>query len=495
MFEVAELGHTIDKKSYEEQVAQLRVELLEAQQDLKNADFPVIILVSGVDGGGKGNAINLLNEWMDPRYIRTHAFGPRTEEERLRPHSWRYWMALPPQGRTGIFVGSWYSEPISKRMRGELDNAGLDAALIQINGLEKQLTDDGALIIKCWLHLSKERQKRRIKRLLKDPENAWRVSKHDLKNLKHYDEFICVAERVLRETSTAEAPWMIIDGSDNRYSALTVGRYVLGQVREHLEERKLERRHRRRLPQVITGQEIALLDALDLSLHLNKKDYRHQLALLQGRLNRLSRKQVRKGRSLTLVFEGWDAAGKGGCIRRIVHALDARFYQVIPIAAPTDEEKAHHYLWRFWRHIPRDGMTTIYDRSWYGRVLVERIEGFAREDEWMRAYTEINQFEEELTSHGIIILKFWLHISKEEQLRRFKDREQIPYKRFKITEEDYRNREKWDQYSMAVNDMVTRTSSEFAPWHLIEAEDKRHARVKVLRCVVERLEQELDGKS
>ncbi len=491
MFEVAELGHTIDKKSYEEQVAQLRVELLEAQQDLKDADFPVIILVSGVDGGGKGNAINLLNEWMDPRYIRTHAFGPRTEEERLRPHSWRYWMALPPKGRTGIFVGSWYSEPISKRMRGELDNAGLDAALLQINGLEKQLTDDGALIVKCWLHLSKERQKRRIKRLLKDPENAWRVSKHDLKNLKHYDEFICVAERVLRETSTAEAPWMIIDGSDNRYSALTVGRYVLAQVREHLAERKLERRHRRRLPQVITGQEIALLDALDLSLHLNKKEYRHQLALLQGRLNRLSRKQVKKERSLTLVFEGWDAAGKGGCIRRIVHALDARFYQVIPIAAPTDEEKAHHYLWRFWRHIPRDGMTTIYDRSWYGRVLVERIEGFAREDEWMRAYTEINQFEEELTSHGIIILKFWLHISKEEQLRRFKEREQIPYKRFKITEEDYRNREKWDEYSMAVNDMVTRTSSEFAPWHLIEAEDKRHARVKVLRCVVERLEKEL----
>ncbi|RME35040.1 MAG: polyphosphate:AMP phosphotransferase [Gammaproteobacteria bacterium] len=495
MFEVAELGHTISKKEYEEQVAQLRVDLLEAQQDLKDADFPVIILVSGVDGGGKGNAINLLNEWMDPRYIRTHAFGPRTEEERLRPHSWRYWMALPPKGRTGVFVGSWYSEPISKRMKGDLDTAGLDAALIQINGLEKQLTDDGALIVKCWLHLSRERQKKRIKRLLKDPENAWRVSRHDLKNLKHYDEFICVAERVLRETSTAEAPWMIIDGSNNRYSALTVGRYVHAQIRQHLEERKLERRHRRKLPQVVTGQEIALLDALDLSLRLNKKDYRHQLALLQGRLNRLSRKQVSAGRSLTVVFEGWDAAGKGGCIRRITHALDARFYQVIPIAAPTDEEKAHHYLWRFWRHIPRDGRTTIYDRSWYGRVLVERIEGFAREDEWMRAYTEINQFEEELSSHGIIILKFWLHISKEEQLRRFKEREQIPYKRFKITEEDYRNREKWDDYSMAVNDMVTRTSSEFAPWHLIEAEDKRYARVKVLRTIVERLERELDAKS
>ena len=202
---------------------------------------------------------------------------------------------------------------------------------------------------------------------------------------------------------------------------------------------------------------------------------------------------ARQRRSATLVFEGWDAAGKGGAVRRVVQAMDAREYRIIPVSAPTDEEKAHHYLWRFWRHLPRLGGTTVYDRSWYGRVLVERVEGFASRAEWMRAYQEINDFEEQLVDFGIVLIKFWLHISNEEQLRRFREREEMPWKRHKITPEDYRNREKWAEYELAANDMIGRTSTEYAPWTLVEGNDKRFARVKVLETVVERLAADLEG--
>ncbi len=490
MFEVAELGHKISKLEYKKQEPIIRTSLLEVQAKLKQADFPVIVIVSGVDGGGKGHVINILNEWLDPRYLRTHAFGTPTQDERERPHFWRYWMALPGKGSTAIFVGSWYSTPIANRVNGNVDDAELDAELHHVNGLEKQLVDDGALIIKCWLHLSKERQRKRIKKLEKNPETRWQVSKRDKKHLKLYDKFAAIAEHVLRETSTGEAPWLIVDGSDERYANITVGQHILERINSHLEQRTLITRSRRRKPvrSIITTPEMSLLDSLDLGLSLNKREYTHELALLQGRINQLAREARERKISSMLVFEGWDAAGKGGAIRRLIHAMDARQYRVIPIAAPTDEEAAHHYLWRFWRHLPREGQVTIYDRSWYGRVLVERVEGFAREDEWMRAYSEINQFEEELNNHGIEILKFWVHISKEEQLKRFKEREKISYKQFKITKEDYRNRERWDDYQRAVNDMVTRNSTEYAPWHLVEGNDKRHARIKILRCYAERLE-------
>ncbi len=496
MFEVAELGHRISKQEYNKEVPVLRAELLSIQQEMKNAGFPVIILISGVDGGGKGRVINLLNEWMDPRYIRTYAFGAETEEERERPSYWRYWMALPPKGHTGIYVGSWYSDPIAKRVRGKIDNADLDAELIHIKKLEKELVDDGALIIKCWLHLSEDGQRKRLKSLEKNPETRWRVTRQDKKHLKLYEKFSSIAERTLRETSTGEAPWLIVEGTDNRYSSLTVGKHILGRIRKHLEHTRLlneQRAQMSNLPMPVRD-EMSVLGSLELSQALEKKTYNQELEKYQGKLNKLSRAAYARKISSLLVFEGWDAGGKGGAIRRLVHAMDARHYRVIPVAAPTDEENAHHYLWRFWRHIPRGGMVTIYDRSWYGRVLVERIEGFARDDEWMRAYSEINDFEEELTDHGIVLMKYWLHISQEEQLARFKEREKIAYKKYKITEEDYRNRERWDDYETSVNDMVTRTSTEYAPWHLVESNDKRFARVKVLKTYCEALEKRLDNE-
>jgi AMP-polyphosphate phosphotransferase len=491
MFEVAELGHKISKADYEAQVEDLRINLLTIQEELKNANFPVLVLVSGVDGAGKGSTVNALNEWLDPRYVRTHAFGLMTDEERERPEYWRFWQALPPRGRIGLYIGSWYSHPVAMRVQGKFNDAELDGHLVRIRNFERALADDGALIIKFWLHLSKKAQKRRLDLLAANPQTAWRVSKQDLQHLKLYDQFRLIAERTLRETSTGDAPWMIVEGSDPRYRQLTIGQHIYNRIRDRLHQ---QRQRAEQLPQIsdslpVISRQITLLTQLDMEKSVSKKRYKSDLIHYQERLSRLARTAFDRKISSVIVLEGWDAAGKGGVIRRIIPAMDARNYRVIPIAAPTDEERSHPYLWRFWRHIPRDGRVTIYDRSWYGRVLVERIEGFASPEEWMRAYAEINDFEEQLSQHGTAIIKFWVHISHDEQLRRFQEREQISYKKYKITAEDYRNRERWDEYEHAVTDMVERTSTEFAPWTLIEGNDKRYARLKALQVYCDRLEQ------
>jgi len=494
MFEVAELGQRLSKKEYNQRVPLLRTELLTVQQRLKAANFPVLVLISGVDGAGKGRTVNLLNEWFDPRWLRTFAFGPMSDEERERPAYWRFWRALPPKGHIGIYVGSWYSEPIAQRVDKKLSDAELDAQLLRINKFEKELVDDGALVIKVWLHLSKQAQTRRLKKLGAKPETAWRVTKQDRRHLKLYDSFRSIAERTLRDSSTGEAPWLIVEGTDEYYRSLTIGQHLLDRITQ-----RLERHEAISGTQPPSGSELlptltrpqTLLSHLDMGHTLQKRVYQQQLEKYQGQLYQLARAAHERQISSVIVLEGWDAGGKGGLIRRIIPALDARTYQVIPVAAPTDEERAHHYLWRFWRHIPRAGKVTIYDRSWYGRVLVERVEGFASHDEWMRAYAEINDFEEQLTRHGTVLLKYWLHIDKEEQLRRFQEREKVAYKQYKITDEDYRNRERWDDYEHAVNDMVERTSTEYAPWHLVEGNDKRYARIKALRLYCEQLEKAL----
>jgi polyphosphate:AMP phosphotransferase len=494
MFEIAELGHSIDKNTYNAQVPILRTELLTIQQTLKTCDFPVIILISGVDGGGKGEVINLLNEWMDARYMRTVAFSHPSDEEMERPKLWRFWRTLPPKGTISINVGSWYSDPLSQRVYEEIDDNQLQVELMRIRQLEQELFDDGTLIIKCWLHLKKDEQKKRIKALEKNSETAWQVTKRDKKHLKLYDDFISVAEEVLTETSTGDVPWLIVDGYDSRYSSLTVGQHIHNRIQQHIAKRAADKLSTKVVESngAVHVSQQNLLDSLDLSLNLDKKTYTQELEFYQGKLNRLSREARERKLSAILVFEGWDAAGKGGVIRRLTHAVDARNYQVIQVAAPTDEERSQHYLWRFWRHIPRAGLLTIYDRSWYGRVLVERVEGFARVNEWQRAYSEIVNFEEELTDHGILVLKFWLHIDKDEQLRRFKERELITYKQYKITDEDYRNRERWDDYQLAVNEMVTRTSTQKAPWILVEGNDKKYARIKILKTFCDKLERFLE---
>ncbi|MEB2311996.1 MAG: polyphosphate:AMP phosphotransferase [Sorangiineae bacterium] len=491
MFETAELGRRLGKEEYEEAVPGVRTALLRVQKALADADFPVLILVNGVDGAGKGDCINRLHEWMDARYLDTRAYAPPTEEERQRPPYWRFWMWLPPRGRVGIFFGSWYTKPILDRAYGTTNDRELDAELVRVNAFEAALVADGALVIKLWFHVSREQQKRRFEELQSSKGTRWRVKKRDWRHHALYDSFRRICARTLRQTSTGSAPWTLVEGTDARHRDVFVARHIVERIDQRLTAPVAERAL---APSASVQNPETILDTLDLSRSLPKPDYERELAALQARLNRLSRKMPKRQVGAILAFEGWDAAGKGGAIRRITHALDARSYRVIPIAAPTDEERAHHYLWRFWRHLPRLGRLTIYDRTWYGRVLVERAEGFASEAAWMRAYKEINDFEEQLVEHGIVLVKFWLHISADEQLRRFQERERAPWKKYKITPEDYRNREKMTLYELAASDMIARTSTEFARWTLIEANDKRYARVKILRTLCEKLEAALGAR-
>jgi len=496
MFESAELGHTIDKKTYDRQVPKLRADLLDAQFDMGELKkYPVIILINGVNGAGKGETVNLLNAWMDPRHIQTHAFPPPSDEERERPFMWRFWRALPPKGKIGILFGNWYTDPIVNRALKKTKAADLDQSIEEINRFEKMLSDEGALILKFWMHLSKDAQRKRLRALEKDKDTRWRVTPDDWATFKMYDKFRTVCEHALRHTSTGHAPWIVVEGADERYRSLTVGQILLEALRKRQKIEK-ERGWKARsvaapLPPATDSRD--LINSLDMSQALPKKKFDKALEKYQGRLNQLTRHPKFKERSLICVFEGSDAAGKGGTIRRITGALDARQYQIIPIAAPTEEERDQPYLWRFWRHVPRTGRVTIFDRSWYGRVLVERVEGFAQEVDWMRAYAEINDFEDQLVRSGAVVVKFWLAISAEEQLKRFKEREKTRFKRFKITEEDWRNRKKWDAYEHAVCDMIDRSSTEIAPWTLVEANDKLHARIKVLKTLCDRLEAALEA--
>jgi polyphosphate:AMP phosphotransferase len=491
MFESAELGHKIDKERYRKEVPELREELLNAQIDLAAADFPVIIIIAGVDGAGKGETVNILNEWMDPRHIQTNALDTPTDEELERPWMWRFWRHLPPKGKIGIFFGSWYSAPIIDHVAGRTKNSELDQSMERIIRFEKMLTDEGALILKFWFHLSKEKQEKRLKSLESSKDTSWRVTKNDWKGFKLYDRYRVVCEHALRQTSSSEAPWTIIEGADPRYRNLTTGNGILKALRQRLDAAKEAGSHATVPPLIPSIDSLLLIRTLDLKKSISKKAYENELAEYQEKLALLTRHENFGNISVIAVFEGNDAAGKGGSIRRITSALDARQYRVIPVAAPTEDERAQPYLWRFWRHLPRRAKFAVFDRSWYGRVLVERIEGYCSQADWMRAYSEVNDFEEQLVRNKTVIVKYWLTISKEEQLRRFEERESTGFKRFKITDEDWRNREKWEEYELAICDMIDRTSTEIAPWTLVEANDKYYARIKVIKTLCKAIEKAL----
>jgi AMP-polyphosphate phosphotransferase len=501
-------ARALSKHAFKAQVLTLREELLAAQQRLRHATFPVLVLFSGVDGAGKGETVNLLHEWMDPRWLHTHAYGEASDEERERPEHWRFWRDLPPKGQIGILMNAWYAAPIAQRAHRLTTAAEFRRDLQGVARLEQLLTDDGALILKFMMHLARDTQQARLKALERDPLTRWRVTAEQWRQTRSYDELVEAEATAVRLTDASQAPWTWVDGSDERHRSLVVARTLRDRVMRRLDEDEQGRRPRRAkvTAKVLQSASKGPISAhkrksnarrladLDMSRTVDKATYEVALARAQGRLNLLYRKARRRGLSTIIVFEGWDAAGKGGAIRRVASALDAREYQVIPVAAPTDEERAQHYLWRFWRHLSRTGRLTVFDRSWYGRVLVERVEGFATVAEWQRAYDEINDFEAQLVAHGIVVVKYWVHISKDEQLRRFKQRERLAHKRWKLTDEDWRNRKQWKAYEDAVDDMVAVTSSRQAPWILVEGDDKNHARLKVLRTLADRLARTLDEK-
>ncbi len=493
MFESAEIGHKLGKKAYKKAEPLLRQALLDAQFSLlASGHHAVIVLVNGVNGAGKGETVNLINEWMDPRHIRTEAFATATVHDQPmgqagRPAMWPFWQVLPPKGHVGIFFGNWYTNPIVHHALGQDTKARFRTRLEEIRAFERMLVAEGVLLVKLWFHMTRSGVRQRLKALEKDPDTAWRVTTADWQSLARYDTFVQSSAKALRKTSTAEAPWLVIDGSDPQYRAITAGNYLLSYLqRAALPPTPTPHHGAPQPPAPLDGR--SLLNSFDYGRTLARKAYDRELERLQGRMNALLRSSAMKSRSLVLVFEGMDAAGKGSTIRRITHAMDARHYRVVPVAAPNEAERAQPYLWRFWRYLPQLQHTVIFDRSWYGRVLVERVEGFCSEAAWTRAYDEINAFEEQQAQAGALVVKFWLAITPDEQLKRFEDRQNTPHKAYKITPDDWRNREKWPQYAQAVDDMIDRTSTDIAPWHVVACDDKRWSRVEVLRHLCQRLE-------
>jgi AMP-polyphosphate phosphotransferase len=486
-----DLSRRVPKNEYKSTKAKLELELSALQRRVKDSVIPVIIVFEGWDASGKSTLINELILHLDSRGFSVHSIRPPNEEETLRPFLWRFWIRTPARGRIAIFHQSWYRRVLKDRVDGLIKDDELAQAFDDISSFEHQLADDGVVIIKFFVHITKAEQKRRFKKLQNAPATAWRVTKRDLNRRKRNKDYTAGVEEMLDETDSDFAPWTVVEGHDRRFATLKVFTTVVNRLKDHLDEMEHPTPQLRQMVTLPETLQSSILDTIGLTKRLEQSEYRKQLKGKQKRLRELQHTLYIHRIPAVIVFEGWDAAGKGGNIRRLIRELDPRGYDVVPTAAPNDIEKAHHYLWRFWAEIPKAGHLTIFDRSWYGRVLVERVEGFCTEAEWKRAYREINEMEKHLTHFGAVMLKFWLEIDAEEQLQRFQQREILSHKQWKITGEDWRNREKWDEYKPAVEDMLLRTSTLHAPWIIVESNCKWYARVKVLDTVIKAIERRL----
>jgi len=493
MLEKIDLSKKVDKDTYKRVIEEEGTRLGVLQRECKAAKIPVMIVFDGMGAAGKGVQINRLIQALDPRGFSVYASNSSNEEARMRPFLWQFWTRIPAQGRIAIFDRSWYQSVQKDRFEGITKEHDLAGAYQDILSFEKQLSDDGMVIIKLFLHISQEEQKKRFKKLENSKETAWRVSKQDWKRNKEYDTYLKINEEMLENTDTEYAPWTIIEATDKDYAAMKILTTVASRLAYELERKKEQEKQKKESHVEKPAERFhnGVLSGVDLSKSLTKEEYKKELDKLQKKLETLHSELYRLRIPVVLGFEGWDAGGKGGAIKRLTSHLDPRGYQVNPTASPNDIEKVHHYLWRFWNNIPKAGHIAIFDRTWYGRVMVERIEGFCTEEEWKRAYQEINEMESHLANSGAVVLKFWLHIDKDEQERRFKERMENPAKQWKITDEDWRNREKWDQYEAAVDEMLVRTSTTYAPWIVVEGNCKYYARVKVLRTVVDALEKKI----
>ena len=495
MLELVDLEKKIPKEKYREVFPDLELRLGQCERAARAAGVPVVIIFEGWDAAGKGTIINRLTQALDPRNFKVHPINEPTKTEKFFPWMKRFWMALPGEGSFAIFDHSWYDRVLCERVDGKTPKRQWKKAYEDIEQFERQLDDAGVVVIKLWLHISKKEQEHRFKILQKDEATSWKIGKEERKHHKNYDEWLEAVEEMLERTDTSYAPWTVVEATQARYARVKVFETVIRVIENELQRRA---QHPKLEPTPMPEQEKSplsektILDRVDLNLTLDRETYEEELDTLQDRLFRLEHELYMRRIPAAIVYQGWGAAGKGGNIKRLTRGLDPRGYEVVPIAAPTKEELAHHYLWRFWKHVPKAGHITIFDRSWYGRVLVERVEGFATEDEWSRAYREINEFERQLTDFGTVIVKFWLQIDQAEQLRRFEARQQSPEKQWKITDEDWRNREKCGRYEIAVVDMLRRTSTTYAPWTILEANCKLHARIKALKTVADALESALE---
>jgi polyphosphate:AMP phosphotransferase len=491
MLELVDLTKSLSDEVYESVFPDLEIRMGEVQRIARAAGIPVILVFEGWDASGKGTVINRLTQALDPRGFKVHPIRESTATERRYPWLWRFWNATPAAGQWALFDRSWYGRVLAERVGRTLDKEEWRQAFDDIQTFERQLSDSGAVIVKYWLHISRAEQKRRFRNQESNKATAWKVGKAERQQHRDYERWRRAVEDMLERTSAAHAPWTVIESTQGRFARVKVFETLLHAVQAELDRRAARPAAAGRpmpVPKRSPLREHGILDRLDLGLSLEGGAYEKELDRWQRRIFDLEHRLYVAQIPAVVVYEGQDAGGKGGNIRRLTRALDPRGYEVVPVAAPTAEEKAHHYLWRFWRNVPRTGHITIFDRSWYGRVLVERVEGFCGEDEWRRAYREINEFEKQLVDAGAVIVKFWLQISRDEQLRRFKDRQETKFKQWKITDEDWRNRNKWRQYKVCVEDMLNQTSTSYAPWTILEANCKLYARIKALRTIAGGLE-------
>ena len=476
----------LKKAEFKTEIDTLTLRLCDAQRRCKEQNIPIMIIFEGWSASGKGSRIGTLIRSLDPRGFEVFTIGKSTEDERMRPYLWRFWQRTPAKGRIHVFDRSWYRALMRDYEKHEM---ALSNPVSDILSFEKTLTASGVLIIKLFLHVSMKEQRRRLSALADNPGTAWRINEDDWVQNCRYDETLARFDRILEESDHDAAKWTIIEADNRRFADVKVCRTVLDAMETALEAKKSGETSVAGKFQLPVGTNpSSALATVNLNRALERKEYSERLRASQNELARLHNEMYLHRVPTAIVFEGWDAAGKGGAIKRLVSSLDPRGYRVAPYGAPNDIERAHNYLWRFWNKVPKAGHLTVYDRSWYGRVMVERVEGFAAKDEWKRAFAEINDFEKQLTDSGVILLKFWLHIDRDEQLKRFEFRTSTPQKQWKITDEDWRNREKWDQYLEAVDEMLLRTSTKYAPWTIVESVDKLYSRIKVIETVRDCLE-------
>lgn len=464
--------------------------LSQQQMKLKEKRLPVLVLIEGWGAAGKGSAIGQIIKNIDPRFFKVFSMpSTPTEEERRRPFLYRFFEKIPEAGKFTFLDSGWMDQIMKERLDGKLDDKAYAQRVDSVKRFERGLTDNGYLVLKFFFHISKKEQESRIEALLSEKDTAWRVSEGDLWQNRHYDKCLEAFDRYLDDTNTPSAPWYIVNSKSKKFAELQVMETLCMGIETALHNESLA------VPLLQNAFPLIKMPKLrDVPLEgktLDEEKYKKALKELQQKLGQLHNRLYRKRVPVIIAYEGWDAAGKGGNIKRLTGALDPRGFEVHPIASPEPHEKARHYLWRFWTRLPKDGHIAIFDRTWYGRVMVERLEGFCSENDWQRAYYEMNEFEQELYNWGAVILKFWVQIDKDTQLARFTERQNTPSKQWKITDEDWRNREKWDLYEQAVDEMLQKTSTTYAPWHILESVDKKYARIKALHIVIDALEKAL----
>ena len=481
-----------DDEELSNRLSEERSKLFASQMKIKDAGLPVMVIFEGWGAAGKGSVLGKIIKNIDPRFFKVKTYAAPTAEDKRYPFLYKYMKDIPEKGKFVFYDTYWMEEITDARISGEMDDKDYEEKIDSIKRTERSLVDNGYLVMKFFFQIGKKEQKRRLDALLSDKDTKWRVDKYDLHENKHYDESLEVYDKYLKDTNSPTAPWYIIDAKDKKLAELQVLQFLNQGIETALKNKGLASPI---LQNTFPLKKTPLLKEVDLKgKTLTEEEYDKKLDDLQDELSQLHYKLYRKKIPVIIAYEGWDAAGKGGNIKRITGALDPRGFEVQPIASPEPHEKARHFLWRFWTRLPRTGHIAIFDRTWYGRVMVERIEGFCSENDWQRAYNEINEFEKELTDWGAVVIKFWVQIDKRTQLKRFKERQATPEKQWKITDEDWRNREKWNQYEQAIDEMIQKTSTEFAPWYILESVDKKYARIKALEIVVEELKKACESK-